>query len=252
MSTVKNLEKLNEEQLFNLYQKTRDQVVRDYIVDKYLYIVNIIAKKFTNRGVEYEDIYQVASIGLLQAIERYDLAKGIKFTSFATPTIIGEIKRYFRDKGNIIRIPRRIYEIYQKVSQAKQLLTQSLERAPKVEEISEYLGIPEETILEVLESSNITTIQSLEQSIYTDDDASLKEVVGVEDYTFTLIENKDFIERGLQSFNEAEREFIKQRYYNKKTQKQIAERLGVSQMYISRLERKVLDKFRRLYYKSVN
>lgn len=252
MEMDQNLLKMDDEQLFSLYQEGKSQEVRNYIVQKYLYIVDIITKKFLNRGIEYEDLFQVASIGLLQAIERYDSERGVKFTSFATPTIIGEIKRYFRDKGNIIRIPRRVYEIYQKVNQAKHALTQTLGRTPKAEEIAEYLNLSEELILEVIESGNVTNIQSLEQSIYGDENAFLNDLVGKEDSTFTLIENRDFIERGMQSFNEAEKEFVKQRYYNKKTQKQIADLLGVSQMYISRLERKILDKFRRLYYKSVN
>ncbi|WP_094550528.1 SigB/SigF/SigG family RNA polymerase sigma factor [Petroclostridium xylanilyticum] len=252
MAVAKEIEYLTEEQMFAEYREKRDKHLRDYIINKYLYIADILTKKFLNRGVEYDDIYQVACIGLLQAVERYDVTKGVKFSSFATPTIIGEIKRYFRDKGNIIRVPRRIYEIYQKVNQARHILSQTLGRAPKVEEIAEYLNLSEETILEIIESANISAVQSLEQSLYSDDETALQELVGEEDASFAKIENRDFIEKSLNHFNKAEKEFIKQRYYNKKTQKQIADLLGVSQMYISRLEKKVLDKFKRLYFKSAN
>ncbi|WHH56863.1 SigB/SigF/SigG family RNA polymerase sigma factor [Petroclostridium sp. X23] len=249
---VNRLSHMSEEQLFEAYNQSKDKLIRELIINKYLYIAEILTKKFINRGLEFDDIYQVACIGLIQAVERFDAEKGVKFSSFATPTIIGEIKRYFRDKGNIIRIPRRIYEIYQKVNQAKHVLSQELGRIPKVEEIAEYLNVSEETILEVIESANASAVQSLEQSVYSDDETALEQLVGAEDATFAKIENRDFIEKSLNEFNEAEKEFIKQRYYNKRTQKQIAELLGVSQMYISRLERKIIDKFKRLYYKSVN
>lgn len=251
MSAAREKEHRPEEQLFIEYLKTGDRKIRDEIVGQHLYIAEILTKKFLNRGIDYDDLYQVACVGLIYAVERYDITKGVKFSSFATPTIIGEIKKYFRDKANIIRIPRRIYEIYKKVNQARNALSQKLERAPKVEEIAEYLNISEEMVLEVLESANVTGIQSLEQAVYSEDETPLHEMVGEEDTTFAKIENRDFIEKSLAHFNQAEKEFIKQRYYNKKTQKQIADILGVSQMYISRLERKILEKFRRLYYKSV-
>ncbi|MGE4283293.1 MAG: SigB/SigF/SigG family RNA polymerase sigma factor [Clostridia bacterium] len=255
MAVVKvanELEHMSEEQLFLEYISTKDKSTRNYIINKYLYIAEILTKKFLNRGLEYDDLYQVACIGLIQAVERFDADKGVKFSSFATPTIIGEIKRHFRDKGNIIRVPRRIYEIYQKVNQAKHALSQTLGRVPKVEEIAEYLNLSEETILEVIESANVSAVQSLDQSVYSDEETTLEAFLGEEDSTFSRIENKDFIEKSLKDFNEAEKEFIHQRYYKKKTQKQIAELLGVSQMYVSRLEKKIIDKFKRLYYKSVN
>lgn len=242
----------SEKKLFEQYTLTRDQAIRDQIVQRNLYIAQILTKKFLNRGVDYDDIYQVACIGLIQSIERYDYTKGVKFTSFATPTIVGEIKRYFRDKGNLIRIPRRIYEIYQKVNVARQVLTQNLDRAPNVQEIASYLKLSEETILEVIESSNVTGMQSLEQAIYTEDETVLHEMVGQEDTTFEKIENHDFITRSIKEFNEFEKAFIQHRYYNKKTQKQIAYLLGVSQMYVSRMERKILKKLKMLYQKSVD
>ncbi|MEN8905798.1 MAG: SigB/SigF/SigG family RNA polymerase sigma factor [Clostridiales bacterium] len=232
------------DELFDNYKITRDVSVRNQIVQKYLYLAEIISKKFLNRGMDYEDIYQVASIALIKAVERYDDTKEVKFVSFATPTVVGEIKRFFRDKGSVIRVPRRIYEVYQKVNSAKENLTQKLQRAPKVDEISEYLNIGSEQVLEIIESWNAYNMQSFDQNVFDNDDLELHETIGSDDNTFERIENRDFIEKSLNKFNEGEREFIKMRYFGSSTQKQIAEKFGVSQMYISRLERKILERFR--------
>jgi RNA polymerase sigma-B factor len=209
-----------------------------------MYLIDIITRKFINRGVEYEDLYQIASIALIKAVERFDLGKGVKFVSFATPTIVGEIKRYFRDKGSTIRIPRRIYEIYQKVNQAKEFLSQSLGRTPMVADIAEYLNISEENVLEIIESWNVYNIQSFEQNAFSEDNLELHETIGEDDFEFEKIENRDFIEKSMSKFNESEREFINFRSMNDMTQKQIAVVMNVSQMYISRLEKKIIRKFR--------
>lgn len=238
-----------DEELFARYQRDRSAATRNEIVSKYLYLAEIISKKFLNRGLDYDDIYQVACIALIKAVERFSLDKGVKFVSFATPTIVGEIKRYFRDKGSVIRIPRRIYEVYQKVNHAREQLMQELHRAPKIEEIASFLNISEEMVIEIIESRNAYNVQSFEQNAFLDDDVELQETIGEDDSLFERIENRDFLRSSLENFNEAEKEFIIMRYFENKTQKAIAERLGVSQMYISRLERKVIGKFRKLLNK---
>lgn len=232
------------EALFLKYDSDRSAGNRNEIVKKYIYLAEIISKKFLNRGVEYEDIYQVACIALIKAVDRFSLDKGVKFVTFATPTIIGEIKRYFRDKSSVIRIPRRIYELYQKVNYAREYLSQELHKMPRVDEIAKYLNIKEETVLEIIESWNASNIQSFDQNAFNDDDLELHETIGEEDSTFEKIENRDFLEKSLPRFNEAEKQFIHMRYYSGKTQKEIAEKLGVSQMYVSRLEKKVIERFR--------
>ena len=231
------------------YRDNPNTKTRNEIVNKYIYLADIITKKFLNRGLEYEDIYQVACIALIKAVERFSLDKGVKFVSFATPTMIGEIKRFFRDKGSVIRIPRRIYEIYQKVNYARETLSHELQRVPKVDEISKYLNISEESVLEIIESWNAYNVQSFDQNVYNDDDLELHETIGSEDVTFERIENRDFLNKSLDKFNPAEKEFIKMRYFSNKTQKDIAEKLNVSQMYVSRLERKVLERFRAILNK---
>lgn len=235
--------------LFLRYAKDRDVSVRNEIVSRYTYLAEILSKKFLNRGVDYDDIYQVACIALIKAVERFSPEKGFKFVSFATPTIVGEIKRYFRDKSSAIRIPRRIYEVYQKVYMAKDQLSQELNRVPRVDEIAAYLDIKTETVLEIIESWNAYNMQSFDQNVFGDDDLELHETIGDNDTSFEQIENRDFLEKSFDRFNETEKEFIQLRYFGRNTQKEIAERMGVSQMYISRLERKVLDRFRGLLYK---
>jgi len=250
---MEGVEKVNtvdeSEILFRKFQESRSVEIRNEIVNKYLYLADIISRKFLNRGIDFEDIYQVASIALIKAVERFDTGKGVKFISFATPTVIGEIKRFFRDKGSAIRIPRRIYEVYQKVNHAREHLYQELQRPPKIDEIAKFLNISEETVVEIIESNNAYKMQSFDQNAYMDDDLELHETIGEEDNTFEKIENRDFLVKSLDKFNEAEKEFIIMRFFNNKTQKEIAQKLGVSQMYISRLEKKVLDRFRRILSK---
>ncbi|ABN54098.1 MAG TPA: SigB/SigF/SigG family RNA polymerase sigma factor [Hungateiclostridium thermocellum] len=239
----------DSDELFREYKETKSVEVRNKIVSKYLYLSDILAKKFLNRGIDYEDIYQVASIALIKAVERFDPDKGVKFISFATPTIIGEIKRYFRDKGSVIRIPRRIYEVYQKINHARESLTQELKRPPRIDELARHLNISEESVVEIIESYNAYNIQSFSQNVYANDELELHEVIGDQDSTFERIENRDFLEKSLDKFSDVEKEFISMRYFDNKTQKDIAQKMGVSQMYISRLERKVLEKFRRMLAK---
>ncbi len=233
-----------EKEIFEKYYLDRDIDTRNQIVSRYLYLADIISKKFINRGVECDDIYQVACVALINAVERFNTSEEVKFVSFATPTIIGEIKRYFRDKASVIRIPRRIYEVYQKVNQAREYLMQQYKRVPRIEEIAEYLNMKEETILEIIESWNVYNIQSFDQTVFDEDDLELHETVGEEDGTFEKINNRDFLERAMDSFNQVEKQFIKLRFFDNKTQKEIANHFHVSQMYISRLEKKTLEKFR--------
>ncbi|NLG88689.1 MAG: sigma-70 family RNA polymerase sigma factor [Clostridiaceae bacterium] len=239
----------SDAELFRRYKEEKDENIRNEIVSRYLYLAEILAKKFINRGVDYDDIYQVACIALINAVERFDVNADVKFVSFATPTIIGEIKRYFRDKASVIRIPRRIYEVYQKVNQARDYLTQQNRRAPRVDEIADYLNLPEETILEIIESWNVYKIQSFDQTLFEEDDLELHETVGEDDDTFERINNRDFLEKAIKNFDGIEKTFLKLRYFENKTQKEIAAYFNVSQMYISILEKKNLEKFRKILRK---
>lgn len=243
-----SLNKLNEKELLRLYSETKDNNVRNELVKRYLYIAEILSKKYVNKGIEYEDIFQVASLGLIYAIERFDISKGFEFSSFATPTIIGEIKKYFRDKGWSIRVPRRIQELSKKVNGAKIILNQKLQKTPNVDEIAEYLGCTAEQVLEAMEASQVYTPQSLDLSYDSngdDKDMLLMDLVGEEDKHFDTIENRDFILKNIEKLNEIEVKILKSRFFDNKTQIQVAEALNVSQMTISRMEKKIIEKFRK-------
>ncbi len=242
----RSIEKLSEAELFLHYIDSKEVIYRNAIVSKYMPLAEFLSRKFINRGVEYDDIYQVACMALIKAVDRFSLDKGVKFVSFATPTILGEIKRFFRDKSTSIKIPRRLYEARQGVNKARDELTQDLKRIPRADEIAAYMGISVETVLEVIEAGSSNAIKSLDQSIYQDNETDLSDTLGYDEKTYEKIENRDFIEKTLKLFGEVEREFITLRYINNLTQKQIAEKFGVSQMYISRMEKKILDRFRTL------
>jgi RNA polymerase sigma-B factor len=152
---------INNKELFEEYRKTGDIQLRNELVEKYLYMVDILVRKYLNKGVEYEDLYQVGSMALVFAVERYDPSKGYEFTSFATPTIIGEIKRYFRDKGWAIKVPRRLKEISSQLTPAKEALYGQLSRMPTVSEMAEYMGYSEDEILEAMEGGQAYSTYSL-------------------------------------------------------------------------------------------
>lgn len=243
----------SDKELFRIYSSDRDIEIRNELVKRHLYIAEILSKKFLNKGIEYEDIYQVASLGLIFAIERFDVTKGFEFSSFATPTIIGEIKKHFRDKGWSIRVPRRIQELSKKVNTAKAHLQQELHRVPKIEDIAEYLGCSEEDVLEAIDASHVYKPKSLDLAYDNsgdDKDILLLDLVGDEDKSFGMIENKDFIENALSKLNEIEIKIIKDRFFQNKTQMHVANELGVSQMTVSRMEKKILLKLKKDYEKS--
>ncbi len=245
---IKNLDKAAIRILFKKYRDKSEKEVRDILIEKHLYIAEILAKKYANRGIDYDDIYQVACIGLIYAIERYDIEKGFEFSSFATPTIIGEIKKYFRDKGWTIRVPRRIQELSKKINNAKVQLSQDLQRSPTIEDIANFLDSTEEEILEAMEASKVYTPQSLDvtyDSHNDDKEVNLAELIGEEDLYFSRIENNDFFLKSMDKLNEMERQILIERYFNKKTQVAIAKSLEISQMTVSRIEKRILEKMRK-------
>lgn len=246
--TKKEIEKDNIRDLFLYYDENRDKETRDILIEKHLYIAEILSKRYANRGIEYDDIYQVASIGLIYAIDRYDVSKGFEFSSFATPTIIGEIKKYFRDKGWTIRVPRRIQELSKRINDSKVHLSQELQRSPTIADIAEYLNTTEEEILEAMEASKVYTPQSLDityDSNNDDKDINLADIIGEEDRYFSRIDNNDFIMKIMEKLSKVEKEILIDRYINKKTQVVIAKNLDISQMTVSRIEKKILEKLRK-------
>ena len=239
--------KIESKKLFKIYSETKDHSVREEIIHRHIYIAEILSKKYSNRGIDYDDIYQVACLGLVYAVDRFDISKGYEFSSFATPTIIGEIKKHFRDKGWTIRVPRRIQELSQKINLARNTLNQKLQRIPRVEEIADYLDVTTEEILEAMEASKVYTPQSLDtpyESDGEDKETTLADLVGAEDKSFLEIENNDFLEIIINKLNDVEKKIIEYRYFQRKTQVDIAAELGISQMTVSRVEKKIMERFR--------
>ncbi|MEL7649548.1 MAG: SigB/SigF/SigG family RNA polymerase sigma factor [Sedimentibacter sp.] len=245
--TSQNSKSIKNQELFLLYAETNDVEVRNQIFDKYRYMAEIISRKYSNKGIEHDDIYQIACMGLIYAIERFDITKGFEFTSFATPTILGEIKKYFRDKGWSIKVPRKIQEISKKVNDYNNLLASQLNRAPTIKEIAEYVHSTEEEVLEAFEAGKMFNSQSLDEKFDAsndDNDISLMDVVGTDDKYFQKIENEDFIRKSMDKLNDLEKKIIIKRFYSNKTQSEIARELNISQMTVSRIEKKSLEKLR--------
>lgn len=242
------LEPAEIKEMFREFKETKDFKLRDRLIEEHLYIADILAKKYVNKGIEYDDLYQVASIGLILAIDRYDIDKGYEFSSYATPTIIGEIKKYFRDKGWVIRVPRRIQEMSKRVNNARIYLSQNLQKSPTIADIADYLEISEEEVLEAIEGSRVYSPQSLDASFEITNDereVNLSDLIGEEDKHFEQIEFADFIERTMVKLNEIEKVILIDRYFEKKTQVSIAKKLDISQMTVSRIEKKIIEKFRK-------
>jgi RNA polymerase sigma-B factor len=246
-------EKNTTNKLFEEYNRTKDLTIRNQLIEKYLYMVDILAKKYINRGVDYDDLYQIGSMALVFAVERFDPGKGYEFTSFATPTIIGEIKRYFRDKGWAIKVPRKWKEISAKLPGAKETLSQKLGRAPMVSEIAEYLGVSQDDVLEAIESGQAYGTFSLQQTF--DDGGNEGESPVFERYTakeedgYANFENSELVKTVMNKLNDQEKKVFQMRFFGDKTQQEIADETGVSQMTISRLEKKLRNKFKEEYYK---
>ncbi len=235
----------DEYELFKRYRLTKDRNLRDEIVEAYMYIAEILSRKFINRGIDYDDIYQVASLGILYAVERFDPDRGVKFATFATPTILGEIRNYFRDKGSFIKIPRRLYEIFYKAEHIKRNIN-----GVSDEEVARILNISDADLRKIQEIGDFSFMKSLEYEAYADGEMSLSEVIGVEDNQILMLENRSVLEECLKALSQRERMFVEMRYSQELSQTEIAHELGLSQMQVSRIEKAVLKKLRDMYFNS--
>lgn len=241
-----------DKELFAKYRSSEDLDIRNELINRNMYIAEILSKKYIGKGIDYEDIFQVASMGLIYAIQRFDLSRGFEFSSFATPTIIGEIKKYFRDKGWSIRVPRRIQELSKKVNMAKVKISQEQKKIPTVEDIANELGITQEEVLETMDASQAYSPISLDikyDNDGEDKDMSLGELIGEEDKNYTEIENIDMLSALMQDLSDIEKKIVYDRYFQGKTQMELASELDVSQMTVSRMEKKILSKLKNEYQK---
>src|SRR5579872_4214535 len=223
-----------------------EQLRNDLIV-AHLNLVRYLAVKFANRGESLDDLIQVGTVGLIKAIDRFDLDRKVEFTTYATPTIVGEIKRYFRDKGWAVKVPRRLQELNLAVNRAVEVLTSKLNRSPMVSDLAEHLGVSEEQILEAQELGQAYNVLSLDTELNGENEkksATLLDYLGAEDVGLEQIEDRANLERAFEVLNRRERLILYLRFYQNISQTEIARRLNVSQMHISRLQQKALEKLK--------
>lgn len=237
-----------EKEKLKKYFETRDLALRNEIVEDHLYMVDILIRKYLKKGIDRDDLYQVGAMALISAVERFDPTKGFEFSSFATPTILGEIKKYFRDKGWSLRVPRSLKEISVALPKAKDDLTSEIGRVPTVKEIAEYMKIEEDELLRAMESGMAYDAYSLNQT-FDEEGENGEEKFGkytaTEEKGYERLEDYEIIDNVLQSLGSTDRYVFKERFLEEKSQADIAKVLGVSQMTISRLEKKIKERFAR-------
>jgi RNA polymerase sigma-B factor len=220
-------------------------VARDGLVSLHMPLVEHLARRFRNRGEPYDDLVQVATIGLIKAVDRFDSDRGVEFSTYATPTILGEIKRYFRDKGWAIRVPRRLQELRLSLTAATAELTQQLGRAPTVAELAERLELSPDLVIEGLESANAYNTLSLDAPDQNEADATtVLDGLGGEDEALESVEYRESLKPLLAQLDTREKRILTLRFFRGMTQSQIAEEIGISQMHVSRLLARTLTELR--------
>lgn len=233
-------------ELFRRYRLEGDEAARDELITMYLNLVKYLASRFRNRGEPIDDLVQVGTIGLIKAIDRFDIDRQVEFTTYATPTIVGELKRYFRDKGWAIKVPRRLQELSFRVNQAMDQLTQKLQRSPSIPEIAEHLGVTNEEVLEAMETSEAYNFVSLESDRSGDgtDSFSILEYIGKDDQLMAVVDDRTTLAAALRHLTPQEQHVLYLRFFQGLTQTEIARQLEISQMQVSRLLRKTLKVLR--------
>ncbi len=227
-------------ELFRQYKESGDIAIRNKIAEKYLYIADILAKKFVGRGVEYDDLKQVASFALLRGIDRFDPALGMQFTTFITPTITGEIKNYFRDKSRMVKLPRRLGEISLAVKKYSANFESEHGVKPSVKQIALALKLTEEEVVHALEIGGVASLDSMTNASDDENTTSLYSVLASDESGFEDFEIKEVLKSAMRDFSDTEKALVKYRYFDELSQSETAKRLGVSQMFVSRMERKLL------------
>ncbi len=226
-------------ELFQQYKESSDIALRNKIAEKYLYIADILAKKFVGRGVEYDDLKQVAALALLRGIDRFDPDMGMQFTTFITPTITGEIKNYFRDKSRMVKLPRRLSEISAQVKNFAADYESKNGVKPKVFTIAQALELTEEEVVRALEVGGTVSLDGMATS-EDGESGSLYSMLADGEDKYEDFETKETLRAAMKDFSDTEKTLIKYRYIDELSQSETAKRLGVSQMFVSRMERKLL------------
>jgi RNA polymerase sigma-B factor len=233
-----------ERQLLIRYHQFGDLAARGELVERFLPLARDLALRYTYTNEPFDDLLQVASLGLIKAIDRFEPGRGSKFTSYAAPTILGELKRHFRDKGWSLHVPRDLQERTLAVGRATEVLAKELGRSPKVREVAEHLGCSSEQVLEAQEAAASYEAASLDAPVARDDgeSAALVDMLGGEDSAYELVEDREAIARKWKELPDTERQVLELRFMHDLNQREIGERIGYSQMHVSRLLRRALTR----------
>ena len=236
-----------DQYLLRRYHLYGDRKAREQLIAMYLPLVRSLARRYTSRGEHFDDLVQVGAIGLIKAIDRFDLSRGVELTTYATPNIVGEIKRYFRDKGWSVRVPRGLQELNIRLNKVIDELVPKLQRSPTINELAEAANATPEEVLEALETSQAYNSVSLQTSPGGDsdeEDANLIDYLGSEEAGYDTTEDRTALAPGFARLDKRERYILHLRFFEGLTQSQIATRVGISQMHVSRLIRRSLEKLR--------
>jgi RNA polymerase sigma-B factor len=235
-----------DEELLRRYHRLREPSVREELVRRYLPFARSMALRYRGGSEPTEDLIQVASLGLVNAIDRFDPERGIPFIAFAAPTVLGELRRHFRDRVWNLRLPRGLQERVSKVEEAIRKLTGELERSPTIREIAESLDLSEEEVLEAFAASDARRTMSTEQPVGGGDidEMTIGDRIGAEEEGYEGVEQRATIATGLPALSERERLVLRYRFVDDMTQSQIADKIGHSQMHVSRILRGALERLR--------
>jgi RNA polymerase sigma-B factor len=238
--------RLDDKLLLRRYHEQGDLQAREQLIEQYMSLVRSLARRYSYRGEQLDDLVQIGAIGLIKAIDRFDIERGVELTTYATPNIIGEIKRHFRDKGWAVRVPRGLQELNVQLSKIVEQLTVQLGRSPTISELAVAAGAQEEEVLEALESGRAYSALSLSSTGGGDGEEALDplESIGTEEHQYEVSEDRAVLAPGFQALDERERMILQLRFFDGLTQSQIAQHVGISQMHVSRLIRRSLEKIR--------
>ena len=226
--------------LLEAYRRNGDRAARDRLVEEMMPLVRSLARRYAGRGEPIEDLVQVGAIGLIKAIDRFELDRGVELSTYAVPTIVGEIRRHFRDRSWSVHVPRRMKELSLRVSRLVDELSSELGRAPTVAEIADAADVEEEDVIEALETARAHTPTSLSTPVDASGELTLIDLIGEEEEGYESLERGSVVRTGLEGLEERERRIIVLRFLKGLTQSEIAAELGISQMHVSRLLRRAL------------
>src|SRR5216117_3870158 len=240
------LQQKSDRELLVEYHEHGDASAREELIERYMSLVRSLARRYAYRGEQLEDLVQIGAIGLIKAIDRFDIDRGVELTTYATPNIIGEIKRHFRDKGWSVRVPRGLQELNVQLSRLVEQLTVQLGRSPTITELAKAAGAEEEEVLEALESGRAYSSLSLSSGAGGEGDEELDplESIGTEEHQYEVSEDRAVLAPGFRVLDDRERKILHLRFFKGLTQSQIAQQVGISQMHVSRLIRRSLEKIR--------